>query len=152
MDNPNKRNPPENIGKAGFFTRMLAKLRDKKLSSTNLEHEEGQILSTEEVAKWEKLGRCGYTNDDEMRLLLLHVYRERARKNKFNISIREWRTFKAEAVEVLKRAGFDEEEARDDIEKWRVIDDVNMLNEQERIFLEIHKQRQKALEKGQEGT
>jgi hypothetical protein len=174
MDNPNRKHQSSQPGKAGFFLRILMKARGKKLDNTtshqtsdSIEQEsslEGhginfsrlkekkEILSEKEISgitkKWRALGKFGCTNDEEMKIMLLHTYKEQARNLERNISIIEWGKFKKSAIEALSQIGFDGNKIGIDLEKWRIIDLID-LNEQDRIDLEIHKYRQKSLEEGE---
>jgi len=176
MDNPNKRHQSSQSGKAGFFLRKLMKWREKKLDDVASQQDYSSIVSESlldghnakfstfedkkvilsekemfEITKeWRRLGESGYANDEEMKILLLHTYREQARNLEKNIGIKEWGVFKENATKALVQVGFGEKETRDDLEKWRIIDLID-LNEQDRIDLEIHKYRQKSIEEGEKG-
>lgn len=171
MDKPHKRNRFFRVPKAGFFTRMLAKSVEKR--SDDIVHHQNQkiqkgtsgdssnitmqgkeqLLSEKEIFdinhEWKILGKMGYKNDEEKRKVLLHIYRERARCDyREVVDIRAWGDFKREAIKVLEEAGFEGNEVGGDLEKWRIIDLLD-LNKGQKIELEIHKYRQRALEEGE---
>lgn len=166
MDKPRKSSRFFRMPKAGFLTKILAKSAERKLDDTETQETSAsgdgssitmqgkeRLLSEKEISEinheWNTLGKRGYKNAEEKKKVLLHIYRERARHDYREVTdIQTWGKFKREAVKVLEQVGFKGSEIGEDLERWRIIDLLDLSKDQ-KVELEIHGYRQRALEKGE---